>query len=108
MIGRIWHGYTTFNNADVYESMLKNEIIPEIESKSIQGYKGFQVLRRELENETEFTTIIWFETIDAVKGLVGENYEDVYVPEKARRVLLRFDKTAVHYELKYSSGKIEE
>ena len=103
MITRIWHGYTTLSNADVYEELLIKEIIPEIEAKGIKGYEGFEVLRRNLPNEVEFTTIIWFKELDAVKDFVGENYEDVYVPEKARKVLSLFDQKAVHHDLRYRS-----
>ena len=100
MILRIWHGYTTKSNADVYENLLKTEIFPEIESKGIKGYKRMQLLRRELEDETEFTTIMWFESIKSVIDFVGEDYETVYVPEKARKVLSRFDHKSVHCELR--------
>lgn len=100
MILRIWHGYTTKSNADIYENLLKNEIIPEIERKKIKGYKRMQLLRRELENETEFTTIMWFEGIESVIDFVGEDYETVYVPEKARKVLSRFDTKSTHSELR--------
>lgn len=103
MIARIWNGYTTPSNANMYEELLIKEIIPEIEAKKIKGYKGFEVLRRELINEIEFTTIIWFAELYAVKDFVGENYEDVYVPEKARKILSRFDQKAIHHDLRYSS-----
>jgi len=100
MILRIWHGYTTKSNADVYENLLKTEIFPEIESKKIKGYKRMQLLRRELDDEVEFTTIMWFERIESVIDFVGEDYETVYVPEKARKVLSRFDQKSTHCELR--------
>lgn len=102
MIARTWHGYTTKANADIYEDLIKEEIFPGIRGKNIPGFKGAQLLRRELEFETEFTTHIWFENIASVKAFVGEDHEDVYVPEKARKVLARFDQKAVHYELRHS------
>lgn len=105
MIARIWHGYTTFENAEVYENLLLTEIFPGIRSKNIKGYKGEQLLRRELENEVEFTTIIWFENLEAVKDFVGEDYETVYVPEKARAVLSHFDQRTTHCELKFDGLK---
>lgn len=101
MIARIWHGYTSIENADKYENLLIEEIFPEIENKVIKGYKGAQLLKRDLETEVEFTTIIWFENIDSVKSFIGENYEEVYVPEKAREILSRFDQKAVHHELRH-------
>ena len=57
MISRIWHGYTTKDNADIYESLLQNEIFVGIAKKKIKGYRGIQLLRRELATETEFITI---------------------------------------------------
>ena len=46
MMVRIWHGYTTETNADVYENLLKEEIFLEIERKNIAGFKGIELLRR--------------------------------------------------------------
>jgi len=60
MIARIWHGYTTKANADKYENLLKEEVFVGIEQKNVKGYKGIRLLRRELEDETEFTTIMQF------------------------------------------------
>ena len=100
MVLRIWHGYTTKENADEYEKLLKEEIFPGIADKEIGGYRKMQLLRRELPEEVEFTTIMWFESLDAVKSFVGEDYQTVYVPEKARRVLSRFDQRSVHCELR--------
>lgn len=99
MIGRIWHGWTTYQNADVYETLLKKEIFPGIASKNVQGYQGVQLFRRLLEEEVEFIVIMWFESLEAVKRFAGENYEKAYVPPKARKVLSRFDDCSQHYEI---------
>ena len=103
MISRIWHGYTTKANADLYEQLVQQEIFPEIENKKIQGYKGIQLLRRELNAEVEFTTLMWFDNIESVKALAGEEYETAYVPEKARQILSRFDAECTHSELRHNS-----
>ena len=99
MIARIWHGYTTAANASAYENLLKQEIFIGIENKKVEGYKGIQLLKRNVENEVEFTTIMWFDTIESVKQFAGENFERAYVPANAREVLSRFDATSVHCEL---------
>jgi hypothetical protein len=99
MIARIWHGWTTFENADIYEALLKNEIFPSIENKKINGYRKISLLRRPLEKEVEFITIMKFDNLSAVKEFAGEDYEKSYVPQKARKVLLRHDKTSQHYEI---------
>ena len=102
MILRIWHGWTTPENADIYENLLKKEIFPTIASKNISGYRGIQLLRRQLNNEVEFITIMQFDSLVEVKQFAGEDYEESYVPDKARKVLSRHDKRSQHYELKES------
>jgi antibiotic biosynthesis monooxygenase (ABM) superfamily enzyme len=67
MISRIWHGYTDFKNANAYENLLKHEIFTGIKNRRIPGYKGIQLLRRDLDKEVEFVTIMWFDSLEAVK-----------------------------------------
>jgi heme-degrading monooxygenase HmoA len=100
MICRIWHGYTTSENAPVYEDLLRGEIFTGISQRNIKGYKGIQLLRRELDTETEFITIMWFESIQAVQEFAGKDYKKAVVPEKARKVLLHFDDESQHYEVR--------
>ena len=100
MISRVWHGYTTHENADAYESLLKKEIFQEIGSREIKGYKGIQLFRRKLEDEEEFITIMWFDSIESVRSFAGEDYETAVVPPKARKLLTRFDARSKHYNVK--------
>lgn len=99
MISRIWHGWTTHQNTDKYEALLKEEIFTGIENLRIPGFKGIQLLRRELRDETEFVTIMTFDSLDAVKEFAGEDYELAVVPEKARAILSHFDQSSQHYEI---------
>lgn len=99
MIARIWHGWTAFDNADIYENLLKNEIFPAIENKKVKGYQKISLLKRMLDKEVEFITIMIFDNLDAVKEFAGEEYEKSYVPHKARQVLLRHDESSQHYEV---------
>jgi antibiotic biosynthesis monooxygenase (ABM) superfamily enzyme len=100
MISRIWHGWTTPENADVYESLLTSEIFQSIQGREIIGYRGIHLLRREQGDEVEFVTIMWFDNIEAVRSFAGEDYEVAVVPKKARVVLSRFDARSQHYEVK--------
>ena len=105
MISRIWHGYTTLENADTYEKLLKQEIFVGIKKLNIAGYKGIQLHRRQLETETEFITIMWFDSLNAVIEFAGKDYKKAVVPEKAQRVLSRFDNESQHYEVKIDELK---
>jgi heme-degrading monooxygenase HmoA len=99
MKSRIWHGYTTPENAEAYEKLLKEEIFVGIKNQKISGYKGIQLLRRELSEETEFITIMWFDSLDSVRKFAGEDYEQAVVPEKARKVLSHYDNKSQHYDV---------
>ena len=100
MISRIWHGYTTEANADAYESLLKQEIFVGIGKRNIRGYKGIQLLRRNVKDGVEFITIMLFDSIDAVKEFAGDDYEQCVVPPSARAILSRFDERSQHYDVR--------
>ncbi|MDA3835014.1 MAG: hypothetical protein PF495_16630 [Spirochaetales bacterium] len=98
-IKKVWHGWTTKENANKYQSILQNEVIPGIEVKKITGFKKFEVLRIELQDEVEFVTIITFESLRDVIIFQGENYKESYVPDAAQKVLKSWDLETLHYEL---------
>lgn len=100
MIKRIWHGWTTPENADSYYKVLTSEVIPGIEAKAIPGYLGIEVLRRELEREVEFITVMSFRSLEDIIAFQGPDYARCYVPDVAQKVLKRWDQTSQHYGLK--------
>ena len=103
MIGRIWRGWTTPGNADAYERLLRSEIFSGIEERRIPGYRGIDLLRREVEDTVEFVTIMWFDSLDAVREFAGTDHELAVVPARARALLLRFDQRSAHYDVRERS-----
>jgi heme-degrading monooxygenase HmoA len=100
VISRIWHGYTTSENANSYEELLRDEIFVGIRGRNINGFREIQLFRRDLNNEVEFITIMWFDSFEAIKAFAGNDYEVAVVPPKARAVLSRFDERSQHYEVR--------
>jgi heme-degrading monooxygenase HmoA len=101
MICRIWHGYTTTQtNADAYERLLREEIFVGITARVIQGFRGIELLRRATDTETEFVTIMWFDSLEAVRAFAGDDHEVAVVPAAARSLLARFDERSAHYEVR--------
>jgi hypothetical protein len=100
MISRVWHGWTTAENADTYEALLRSEIFPGIVAKKVVGFERIELFRRELGTEVEFMTVMWFTSLEAVKSFAGEDHEAAYVPASARAVLARFDDRSRHYEVR--------
>lgn len=100
MISRIWHGYTKSENADAYESLLKEEIFVGIRGRRIPGFREIQLFRRDFGPEVEFVTVMWFDSLDAVRVFAGPDHEAAVVPPKARALLSRFDGRSQHYEVR--------
>ena len=97
-IKRIWHGWTTHENADQYQELLHYKVFPGIESKEIEGYQSIELFRRDLDEEVEFITIMTFDSLKNVIGFRGKDYEKCYVPESAQKLLKRWDQIAEHYD----------
>ena len=100
MIARVWYGWTTRENAEKYQELLREEVLLEIAQRSIPGYKGAELFVREAENdETEFITLLRFETLDAVKIFAGKNYEQPVIPPDAKKLLKRHSERSRHYKV---------
>lgn len=99
MICRLWRGWTTPENAGAYETIVRGEVIPGIESRRIPGFRHIDLMKRRLHDEIEFQTLMWFDSLDAIKAFMGDDYSVSHVPEAARAVLSRFDDRAAHYEV---------
>ena len=103
LISRVWHGWTTKANADRFETLLREQVLPGFTKSKIKGYKGCQLLRRELKDEVEFTTIMWFDSIESVKGFAGEDYETAHIDPSVRAFFTRYDAKSVHAEVRYAA-----
>ncbi len=99
MISRIWHGYTTPEDADAYQRVVTTKVIPGIFAMQVPGFERIELFRRTLPEEVEFVTVMWFTSLDAVKAFMGEDHETAHVPPEARAVLSRFDARAQHYDI---------
>jgi heme-degrading monooxygenase HmoA len=99
MICRLWRGWATWDNADAYERIVRGQVIPGIEARRIPGFRSIDLLRRERDHDVEFMTLMWFDTLDAVKAFMGEDYEVAHVPAQAQSVLTDFDEGSAHYEV---------
>jgi hypothetical protein len=99
MICRIWRGWTTPGNADAYEAVVRGRVIPDIEARALPGFRHIDLMRRDVDDEVEFLTAMWFEDIASIRAFTGEDYAVSHVPAAARAVLARFDERAAHYEV---------
>ena len=102
MIGRLWRGWATPDEAGAYQEHLLQATLPALEA--ISGYRGAYVLRRDVVDEVEFVVVTLWDSIDAVRQFAGEEYELAVVPPAARAVLKRYDEHVLHYDVAIASA----
>ena len=72
MIARLWRGWTSRENADAYERLLQERVLPGL--KRLDGYRGGYILRQESNEEVEFVVMSLFESLEAVQAFAGPEY----------------------------------
>lgn len=98
MIARVWRGWTTTENADAYERLLQDKVLPDL--RQINGYQGGYIFRQDGHMETEFVVTNFFVSLEAVQAFAGPDYTvPVFEPE-ARQLLSKVEPLARHYEVK--------
>jgi hypothetical protein len=98
MIARHWRGWTKPDDAEAYEALLNNRVLPGL--KKIEGYRGGYIFRCDGTDEVEFVVVNFFESIAAVERFAGPNYTvPVFEPE-AKALLSRVEPIVKHYEVR--------
>jgi len=102
MIARHWRGWTKIQDANAYEILLKDKVLPSLQK--VEGYKGGYVCRKIGDDEAEFVVVNFFDSLEAVQRFAGPNYRvPVFEPE-ARRLLSRIESFATHYEVRANTA----
>lgn len=97
---RTWKGWTTLENAPIYEDMLINEVFPTVKQNGVTGLEKVSISAKNKKDEVVFFLVLQFDSMDAVISFAGENYENAYIPDNVKQVLKRYDYKAEHYKLK--------
>jgi heme-degrading monooxygenase HmoA len=95
MVMRLWRGLAHAGAADAYEAMLKPELLPGV--GKAKGYERSWLLRREAGAETEFVTLMLWDSLDAIRALSGPDVETAIVPVERRQHLASYDAKSSHY-----------
>jgi hypothetical protein len=101
MIARHWRGWTEVHNADAYEALLKNTVLPGL--KEVEGYCGGYVLRNDGAREVEFVVVNLFDSLEAIKRFAGEDYTVAVFEPEARELLSRIEAVAMHYDVRVNT-----
>jgi heme-degrading monooxygenase HmoA len=97
MIARTWRGWTKTEDADAYVEYLMGTGMKEY--RETPGNRAAYILRRAEGGRTEFVTLTFWDSMDAIKGFAGEEVERaVFYPEDGRFLFDR-ETIALHYEV---------
>lgn len=88
-IARIWRGRTARNRADEYERYLYEHGIRPLEEKAL----GVQLLREDREQDTEFITISYWESVQAMSRFAGPDPTRIHHLKKDADYLLELPET---------------
>ena len=97
MICRKWTAWTTKDNASKYARLFQSTIIPKLTAGN-SGFMRSNILMIDHGVEVEITTLLWFESIEAVMKFAGTDYTSaVTPPDIVQPLLLRYDQYVEHH-----------
>jgi heme-degrading monooxygenase HmoA len=99
-IVRIWRGRTPSDRADEYETYNYEAGIKPLIKKAL----GVQTLREDREEETEFVTISYWESVEAMRRLTGGDPRKVHHLERDEEFLIELPKSVQILRLLKSHG----
>jgi heme-degrading monooxygenase HmoA len=97
MIARLWRGWTSREDADAYAGYVRATGIDEY--TSTPGNRGAWILRRNDGERTEFVTLSFWESRDAIRAFAGDDIDQaVFYPDDDRFLVDR-ERRVIHYEI---------
>ncbi|SRR5579885_2874589 len=101
MIVRMWRGEVPKEKKAAYIEYLHKTGLSDY--RNTPGNRGVSLLCRDVGDAVEFTTMTWWDNIEAIKRYAGEDYRKArYYPEDAN-YLKSFAPTVDHFEMIYDS-----
>jgi heme-degrading monooxygenase HmoA len=97
MIIREWRGTASRSNAQAYPKHFHDNVVPEL--RSIAGFAGAQLSRRDCDNNVEFLVLTRWQSLDAVDAFAGPDIDKAVVEPDAAAALVEFETTVRHYEV---------
>jgi heme-degrading monooxygenase HmoA len=97
MIARIWSGAVRSEDGDAYAAYIGETGLAGY--VATPGNRGAWLLRREVDDRTEFVAFTLWDSLDAIRAFAGDDVETaVYYPEDDRYLVER-DARVKHYEV---------
>jgi heme-degrading monooxygenase HmoA len=94
---RQWRGVVKPGLADEYLRHLRGETLPSV--RRLPGFIDAAIMKREVDDGTEFQVTTVWRSLDAIKAFAGEDVTRAVVPAAAQALMVRYDDRAAHYEM---------
>lgn len=99
-IARIWRGRTTRDKADEYEAYLYEAGIKPLIQKAL----GVQTFREDRQDETEFMTISYWKSVEAMRVFAGDDPTKIHHLDRDKEFLIELPKEVQILRLLKSHG----
>jgi len=97
MVARTWRGWTRREAAEAYVAYLEQTGMPAY--RSTPGNRGAWILRHDGGDLTEFVTLTFWESLEAIRGFAGDDIEvAVFYPEDDR-FLVKREEGVTHWQI---------
>jgi heme-degrading monooxygenase HmoA len=100
MVARIWRGRVKRERADEYEAYNYEAGIKPLIAKAL----AVQTFRENRENETEFVTISYWESLESMGRFTGGDPSRIHHLERDREFLIELPKSVQILRLRHSHG----
>ena len=97
MIARIWRGVVRTEDAEVYADYIRGTGFSEYARTS--GNRGAHMLRRDEDGRTEFITLSFWDSRDAIRAFAGDDIEKAVLYPGDEQYLIESDPLVKHYEV---------
>jgi hypothetical protein len=101
-IARVWRGRTTAAKADAYAQYLYEHGIRPLGEKAL----GVQMLREDREDESEFVTISYWESVEAMSRFAGDDPRRIHHLERDAEFLIELPRSVQVLDIVASHGRI--
>jgi hypothetical protein len=101
-IARIWRGRVIAARADEYAAYLHEHGIKPLEEKAL----GVQLFREDRSAESEFVTISYWESVEAMSRFAGDDPTRIHHLERDPEFLIELPKTVQVLTIVASSGRL--
>ncbi len=97
MIARLWRGQTSAAKAEEYLEYLRVTGVRDY--TKTPGNRGVRILRRIAGDKAEFLVLSVWDSLEAIQGFAGSDYQKAVYYPKDRKYLTRLDPEVEHFDL---------